>query len=142
MRISLSSTSLPPLCLLPAAPHPAMTFHIVSSLDSGQISSVLEGCTIVLGLFIASNLQSIVNLSARRRLYSRGTARLRDSTWNIGVIDGVTSPRRLLRDIRALAAFTTTLLIIFLEILVVSQTNSSGTRAFASPSTWAISKSA
>lgn len=119
-----------------------MTFHIVSSLDSGHISSVLEVCTIVLGLFIASNLQSIVSLSARRQLYSRGTARLRDSTWNIGVIEGVTSPRRLLRDFRAMIAFIIALLIISLEVLVVFQTKSGDTCSFASPSTWVISKSA
>lgn len=119
-----------------------MTFHIVSTLESGRIASLLEVGAIFLGLIIASNLQSIVSLSARQRLYSRGTARLRDSTWNVGVIEGLVNPRCLLRDFRALLAFFLAVLVISLEVLTVLQTNSSNACAFGAPSTWAITKSA
>lgn len=120
--IALSDRACPPiLCLLPEAPHPAVNFQIASLLHSGQISSVLEVYTIVLGLFIAPNIQSIVSLFAQRRLYSRGKARLRVSTWSISVIEGVMSPRILPRNYRALDVFKIASLIIYLEVLVVFQ---------------------
>lgn len=118
-----------------------MSINIVSSLDSGKIASLLEVFAIFLGLLIAANLQSIVGLAARRRLYSRGTARLCDSTWNVGVLQGVANPRRLLRDARAFLAFLLALAVICLEVLTVLQTKTSKACAFGESSTWKIRKS-
>lgn len=120
-----------------------MAINIVSSLDSGKIASLLEVFAIFTGLLIAANLQAIVSLAARRRLYCRGTARLSDSTWNLGVLQGVTNPRRLLRDFRACLAFMTALVVICLclEVLTVLQTRSSRSCAFGESSTWKIQKS-
>lgn len=118
-----------------------MAINIVSSLDSGNIASLLEVFAIFIGLLIAANLQSIVSLTARRRLYSRGTARLSDSTWNVGVLQGVSNPSRLLRDIRACLAFLISLVVICLEVLTVMQTRASRSCAFGESSTWRIDES-
>lgn len=118
-----------------------MPINLVSSLDSGNIAALLEVFAIFLGLLIASNLQAIVSLAARRRLYSHGTARLRDSTWNVGVVQGFTNPGRLLRDVRALLAFTLAICVISLEVLTVFETNSSNSCAFGESSTWKVEKS-
>lgn len=119
-----------------------MSITFVSPLDSGAVSAVLEVFAIFLGLFIASNLQSIVSWTARRRLYSHGTARLCDTTWNIGVVKGFSNPRRLLRDYRAFFAFCLAILVISLEVLTVLQTKASTSCNFGKSSTWKIEKSA
>lgn len=118
-----------------------MPITFVSSLNSGAIAAVLEIFAIFLGLLIASNLQSIVSLTARRRLYSQGTARLCDTTWNIGVVKGFTNPRRLLRDYRALFAFCLAIFVISLEVLTVLQAEASTSCTFGASSTWKIEKS-
>lgn len=116
--------------------------NIVSSLASGTIAALLEVFAILLGLLIASNLQAIVSLTAQRRLHFRGTARLRDSTWNIGIIEGFARPWRLLRDYRKLFAFVLALTVVVLEVLTVLQTQTGMACDFARPSTWTIKKSA
>lgn len=118
-----------------------MPIEIVGSLRAGAIAALLEVFALAMGLLIAANLQSIVTLTARRRLYSHGTARLRDSTWNVGIVEGLTNPRRLLRDCRAMLAFVLAVIVILLEVLTVLQTQKGDSCDFYTPSTWNIVKS-
>lgn len=118
-----------------------MSINIVSSLDSGKIASLTEVFAIFMGLLIAANLHAIVGLAARRRLYSRGTARLSDSAWNVGVLEGIANPAAFLRDFRACLAFFLALVVICLEVLSVCETNASTSCSFRKASTWKVQKS-
>lgn len=112
--------------------------EIVGTLRAGTVAVLLEVLALAMGLVIAANLQAIVSLSARRRLYVRGRATLSDTTWGVGIIEGFTNPRLLLRDYRTLCAFLLAVLVAFLEALTVLQTQPGESCDFYKPSSWTI----
>lgn len=49
----------------------------------------------------------------------RGKARLGDSNWSVGTMQGLADPRRLFHDCRVIKAFTLSLVVIALGLLTV-----------------------
>lgn len=91
-----------------------------------------------MSLVIAVNLQAIVALSARRRLYVHGQATLSDTTWSVGFVEALCAPRLLLRDWRSLCAFLLTLTVLVLEALTVLQTQPGDSCSFDKSSSWKV----
>jgi hypothetical protein len=114
--------------------------EIVGTLPAGAIAALLEVFALAMGLMIGANLQAIVTLSARRRLYTRGSATLRDTTWGTGIVEGFSRPRKLLRDCRSLLAFMIAVVVVLLEALTVLQTQPGQACHFYKPSSWDVSE--
>jgi hypothetical protein len=117
-----------------------MAVEIVGTLRAGAITVLLEVLALTTGLLIAANIQAIVALSARRRLYVHGTATLRDTTWNIGIVESIGNPRKMLRDCRSVFAFILAVAVLLLEALTVLQTQPGQSCKFYAPSTWTVQK--
>lgn len=118
----------------------ASSIDMVGTLSAGSIAMLLEFLAIVMGLVIAANLQSIVTLTARRKLFVRGSATLRDTTWGLGITDGLANPRKLFKDWRSLLAFALAVIVLVLEGLTVLQTQPGDSCSFQAESTWNIEK--
>lgn len=93
-----------------------------------------------MGLVIAFNLQAIVQLSARRRLYVHGHATLSDTTWGVGIMDALCAPRLLLKDSRRPLAVLVALVVLVLEVLTVLQTQPGDSCSFEKSSSWEVQK--
>lgn len=118
----------------------ASSIDMVGTLSAGTIAMLLEFFALAMGLVIAANLQAIVTLTARRRLFVRGRATLRDTTWGLNITDGLSNPRKMLKDWRSVFAFSLALIVLVLEALTVLQTQPGDSCSFQAESTWNIEK--
>lgn len=114
--------------------------EIVTALPTGVIAVILEALALSTGLLIAGNLQAIVSLSARRRVYVRGYAKLQDAMWDVGLIEGIACPKLMFRDWRSALAFFLAAVVVVLEALTVLSIQPGESCDFSKPTSWSIEK--
>lgn len=112
--------------------------EITTTLPSGVIALTLEILALGMGLLVARNLQVIVTLSARRRLLVGGSATLQDVSWGVGILEGISSPRRLLGDWRSMLSFLLMFFVVIFEVLAVLQTQPSEGCDFKKPGSFTV----